>query len=86
MLKKKSHTSKIETKPIQDKPPEEKQQDPRTAQLKEYIINSLNTGYPKETLYTYLTQQGWPQETLNGVFQEIEQKTAQTPQNAELKP
>jgi hypothetical protein len=63
------------TKPVvpMQAPPE----DPRMRQLKDYIVNTLKVGYPREQVYQYLQQQGWRPELLNKAFSEIEQRRQQ---------
>jgi hypothetical protein len=44
---------------------------PQNQQLKSYIYSTLKTGYPKEHLYYYLLQKGWPKNVLDQTFQDI---------------
>ncbi len=44
---------------------------PQIQQLQNYIMATLQTGYPSDQLYYYLLQQGWSKSILDHVFQNI---------------
>ncbi|MFC1755421.1 hypothetical protein ACFL96_18860 [Thermoproteota archaeon] len=80
---KKKPSPKLEKKPSVAGPaPATPPEDPKVAQLADYISNTLKTGYTKEQVYQHLVQQGWQQDIMNKAFAKATQPqtSSQQPQ------